>query len=383
VLEGGSAGLGAVEELAAQAGLVSAPDRVLVIRPAGGNGRDAIRSSPDRGWAAVIHTVQELCEKRGNAIAVYMRCRGICVLVGPPGAPDRRDDAGDLRFAYRIQETVAEQDGVAVRIGVGDAVPDWQSLSRSYREACVVLAASPEPVARYRPVNGSVEGLSSFSEEICRLLAAREFEEARLAIAALPLRADQRLGEDLGRQSSFFTWALGALTFAAHKLGVDGATLSLLRREAAAEFDIAGAPLDIQVAYLDAANEIVEAVRRLDGGKAASIAERACRAVDHAVEHGPGTVSIREVAAALGISTSHLSRTFRKVTGTTFERYLTERRIELAKRLLLDPKNNVTQVAERCGFSDPSYFARVFRKVTGVSPREYCRNPARAAAAAR
>ena len=51
------------------------------------------------------------------------------------------------------------------------------------------------------------------------------------------------------------------------------------------------------------------------------------------------------------------------------------KRVEKAKSLLLDPQNNVSQVAERCGFSEATYFARVFRMIAGYSPSEYRENP--------
>ena len=51
------------------------------------------------------------------------------------------------------------------------------------------------------------------------------------------------------------------------------------------------------------------------------------------------------------------------------------RRVEKAKCLLLDPFENVSDIAGRCGFSDPAYFARVFRKIAGRSPREYRDDP--------
>jgi AraC-like DNA-binding protein len=82
-----------------------------------------------------------------------------------------------------------------------------------------------------------------------------------------------------------------------------------------------------------------------------------------------------------GVSVSYLSRTFRRVTGETFEHYVMRKRVELAQRFLLEPSNNIAAVADRCGFSDASYFARVFRKITGCSPREYCDNPLRLAGA--
>jgi len=76
-----------------------------------------------------------------------------------------------------------------------------------------------------------------------------------------------------------------------------------------------------------------------------------------------------------------MSRTFKRETGRTFEHYLAEKRVEYARRLLLDPLNNVSDVAHKCGFVDASYFARVFRKFAGCSPSEYCQAPMKASAA--
>ena len=56
--------------------------------------------------------------------------------------------------------------------------------------------------------------------------------------------------------------------------------------------------------------------------------------------------------------------------------YLMEKRIDCAKQLLLRRNNNdsnysIKEIAEMCGFSDPLYFSRYFKKITGVPPKEY------------
>jgi AraC-like DNA-binding protein len=91
--------------------------------------------------------------------------------------------------------------------------------------------------------------------------------------------------------------------------------------------------------------------------------------------------SLAAAAKALGVSTGHLSRVFRRVTGMTFRDYAMLLRIEHACRLLLDPLNNVSAVATKCGFSSPAYFARVFRKFIGCAPTEYAKDPRRASTA--
>ena len=61
----------------------------------------------------------------------------------------------------------------------------------------------------------------------------------------------------------------------------------------------------------------------------------------------------------------------------TLENYLVQQRVQMAKRIPLDPRLNVAEVADRCGFCSPAYFASVFRKYMHCTPREYASDPHR------
>lgn len=87
-----------------------------------------------------------------------------------------------------------------------------------------------------------------------------------------------------------------------------------------------------------------------------------------AVERGGG---LPEMAAAAGLSTFHFLRRFKRATGTTPWRYLTELRLARAKALLADPGQSVAGAAAAAGFADPAYFSRLFRRRTGQTPRDY------------
>lgn len=80
---------------------------------------------------------------------------------------------------------------------------------------------------------------------------------------------------------------------------------------------------------------------------------------------------VDEVAERLGISTAHFTRLFSRVVGTPPGRFLKLLKIEYAKKLLPLPDMNVSLVAEMIGFSDANYFAKAFRKETGMSPGEF------------
>lgn len=82
-------------------------------------------------------------------------------------------------------------------------------------------------------------------------------------------------------------------------------------------------------------------------------------------------ISRSELAAHVGISERHLTHCFRQETGLTPVTYLNRYRIRQARTLLEQGDMNVTEVALAVGFSDSSYFARVFREEVGISPHAY------------
>jgi signal transduction histidine kinase/DNA-binding LacI/PurR family transcriptional regulator/AraC-like DNA-binding protein/DNA-binding LytR/AlgR family response regulator len=82
-------------------------------------------------------------------------------------------------------------------------------------------------------------------------------------------------------------------------------------------------------------------------------------------------ISRSDLATHVGISERHLTHCFRQETGLTPVTYLNRYRIRQARTLLEQGGLNVTEVALAVGFSDSSYFARVFREEIGVSPHAY------------
>lgn len=83
------------------------------------------------------------------------------------------------------------------------------------------------------------------------------------------------------------------------------------------------------------------------------------------------TREIREedVASYCHYSISYFSKLFKRMVGVSFRDYICSKRITLAKRLLLEePNAKIAFVAYQCGYHDVSYFSRIFKKKTGISP---------------
>jgi len=81
--------------------------------------------------------------------------------------------------------------------------------------------------------------------------------------------------------------------------------------------------------------------------------------------------SVAELARQCSLSETHFRRLFVQLLGVSPTQYRTQRRILRAKDLLRSGQYTVTEVSRITGFSDPSYFSRVFRSLTGLSPGEF------------
>ena len=84
-------------------------------------------------------------------------------------------------------------------------------------------------------------------------------------------------------------------------------------------------------------------------------------------------LSVSELAEIAGYSRFHFTRLFGQYEKCSPKSYLSNLRIWRAKELLSTPELAVKDIAGQCGFADPSYFCRQFRKIVGLSPGEYRR----------
>ena len=81
-------------------------------------------------------------------------------------------------------------------------------------------------------------------------------------------------------------------------------------------------------------------------------------------------LSLENLAEYVSFSTFHLSRMFKRYTGTTLNKYIITKRIDKAKLLLRGPMS-ITYVSKEVGFNNYNHFYRTFKNVTGVSPADF------------
>ena len=97
---------------------------------------------------------------------------------------------------------------------------------------------------------------------------------------------------------------------------------------------------------------------------------RARRFIDTNFARNP---ALDDIAAHAFLSAAHFLRQFKLAFGVTPHQYLTERKLEHARDLLIHTRQPITDIVFASGFGNCSAFSRLFRKQVGCSPREYRR----------
>lgn len=85
-------------------------------------------------------------------------------------------------------------------------------------------------------------------------------------------------------------------------------------------------------------------------------------------------LTLKMVSDYVHLSESHLSSTFTRETGQSFIDYLTRVRIEKAKELIATTNLKIYEICEKVGYTNVEHFSRIFKKIAGISPKDYKKN---------
>jgi AraC family transcriptional regulator len=102
-------------------------------------------------------------------------------------------------------------------------------------------------------------------------------------------------------------------------------------------------------------------------------AVRLKRVLDYIEEHCLDDITVADIADVACLSMFHFIRAFASAIGMPPHRYINQRRLEAAKRLITGRRLSLAEIALTCQFSSPSSFSRAFKREIGITPAEYRR----------
>ncbi|SNR98281.1 two component transcriptional regulator, AraC family [Anaerovirgula multivorans] len=128
---------------------------------------------------------------------------------------------------------------------------------------------------------------------------------------------------------------------------------------------------ELKISYL---NYLKTIVVNLETSKEKEIKGLITKAIKYIDKNFNQNISLNDVAKEMNMSYHYFSKFFKDSTGENFVDYLTNLRIEKSKDILKDATVNVKEVCFEVGYSDPNYFSKIFKKITGMTPTEYRAN---------
>ncbi|MNX43551.1 Transcriptional regulatory protein DegU [compost metagenome] len=111
----------------------------------------------------------------------------------------------------------------------------------------------------------------------------------------------------------------------------------------------------------------VQSIEPVKGSGEKSIDE----ALEYIKEHYNEELSLERVASVVYLNPAYFSQLFKLKTGQGYKDYVISLRLEQAKKLLLNPKLRLAEIAERIGYQDMRHFTQVFRRKFGLTPTEF------------
>ncbi|MNI12601.1 HTH-type transcriptional regulator YesS [compost metagenome] len=291
---------------------------------------------------------------------------------------DRLQDPEATLFslAKAIRDNVQRWLKISVTIGVGERAENIGFLPASYRHAREaadqkwymgknqVITMDSLEIGAASPIRFD----ASQSERLVSVLKSGEKHRLELEMESIlePLAQIRKDGFKYGRQVGLQMIAL------AGRLLLD---LNLLTREKEEEEAWALDRLlkletmaELKTFVSDYLYSICCWIQEKRSGRSSNVIEQIQKFI---TENYAKNLAIAEIAAYVYLSQTYVSLLFKQETGETIYEYLMKVRIAKAKELLVDPRIKFYEVCELVGYTDPSYFSKLFKKMTGLTPSAY------------
>ena len=95
------------------------------------------------------------------------------------------------------------------------------------------------------------------------------------------------------------------------------------------------------------------------------------KCIDYIYDHLHARITVEDLAEYVELNPSYLSRLFKKEVGTSISEYIRRQKLETAKNMLVYSEYRPAEIATTLAFPSQSYFTEIFRKYTGLTPKEY------------
>jgi len=301
---------------------------------------------------------------QGSTIVVF-----IPVERGLPGAEVIREA---LMIGQQMQRKLMVIGNIDLAVGIGNVYSDISEFNKSYNEAAVALKCAlkekkvihfseldPDKLcqsSRGYPVElenrlieqlkfGNMECAESYSDQIFSVLlennkSPMQLKEAVYEFITVLKRAVAQMGISLTNPAD------------------TGMLSELMELSCAEEIELWGK------------NHVHRLILQTDRGNSKNM-DIFNKIFNYTNRNFNKDITLESAASEAGVTSQYLSKIFKEKCGVNFIDYVTEKRMEYAKELLRNSRENIRKISKMAGYEDANYFCRIFKKGYGISPKQY------------
>jgi two-component system response regulator YesN len=295
----------------------------------------------------------------------------ICAYFPAEGRPSYELKNFSLKMANKVLESLDEKERKSLRIGIGREY-SFNNIVKSYYEAEMALKLSPqEVVVHFDDVMG-ISNTSSFPYPLDKeKLFIERLVEGDLS-RALEIFGEiyewmiMEYGDDVDKIKSKLIELVGIIKRSFYYYLEEG----IFQEEVGYVEEILriGDVRELKVFFMKMLREIVGNIDTINRKKWDGVT---LKIINFLEENFDRDISLEDVAKEVNMSYHYFSKFFKERVGENFIDYLTNLRIKKAMELLKDSALSIKEVSYKVGYSDPNYFSKIFKKVTGVTPTEF------------
>ena len=374
LLSGETGGKDELNELARRAGLQRLPNRVMALQVKYPDAGSRPNVSSQASLHRLSHMVEDLCQSWPGTLATIVRPGELCVFSSHEVRNRSHERISLQEMAQSIVSAINTQCGASARIGISESHGRCSELVQAHEEACAALESSGDNICFFDHPQARASKPMEALDRLVRAIQQGNGLSAVLSEFFAIASPSNQSPSKLRQSQALLTWGIEHLALESVSMGAEQSQVNEAKEQAISGVLHAPTPFGARAAFRRFAEFLSQKLASMFSQRKNKIVLIVGQVVQ---ERGPATTTIQDLANALHLSTGHLSRVFRRTTGITLERFLIQQRVELAMKALLDPRLNVAEVAERCGFCNPAYFASVFKKYAKCTPREFASQPQR------
>lgn len=319
-----------------------------------------------RGSEAIYSAIRDKVRQTGSGWVGALYGRQLPIILFRNQDQSFRSQATFL--AREILKLIKSDDEAGWFIGIGNVCDSLDQIRQSYQESLIATKDTMLPV-KYRFYADLPALVPDIDDHLSKQYEQQFFEKIREGQWEDIFKS---VGDIIDRYEQAGTNLLQTQQHVMELLWIASRVMSEMGVAETSVYSFQAT--DFRQLRAETSNMLDRLSRAYDEHHAELEADTIQQIKQYIIDHAHEDISLDAIGRVVGLSPIYISKIFKEQLGVNYITFLTECRIEKAKKLMRDPEKSLKEITFDVGYHDPNYFSKVFKKMCNTSPTDYRKN---------